>query len=120
MQRTVKIGDVDVEMRATAATAIRYRNIFQGDIMKELMAMNPNDIDMAVIEKIQQVGFIMAKTAEGADMNTLSIDDYMKWLDQFDSMDMMQAAKDIITVYIHQKAGQSELKKRVEKKPAVK
>ena len=111
MQKTVRIGEKDVEMRASAATAIRYRNVFHGDIMKELMALDAENIDMSVVEKIQQVGFIMAKTAEGANMAALSTDDYLEWLEQFDQIDIMQAAKDIISVYIHQKESSSELKK---------
>ena len=117
MQTTVKIGEVEVSMRSTAATAIRYRNVFHTDIMKELMEINPEKIDATVIEKIQQLGFIMAKTAEGANMTQLSADDYMDWLDKFDSLAMMQAAKDIINVYVGGKVSESELKKRVKKIP---
>lgn len=111
MQKTVRIGEKDVEMRASAATAIRYRNVFHGDIMKELMALDAENIDMSVVEKIQQVGFIMAKAAESANMAALSTDDYLEWLEQFDQIDIMQAAKDIISVYIHQKESSSDLKK---------
>ena len=120
MQKTVKIGEKEVEMRATAATAIRYRNVFHGDIMTELMEMNPEKIDAKVIEKIQQLGFIMAKTAEGANMSALTQDDYLEWLDQFDGMDLMTASKDIVTIYIGGKVSSSELKKRTAKNPAEK
>lgn len=111
MQKSVNIGDQEVQMRATAATAIRYRNVFGGDIMKELIEMDPKKIDAKVIEKIQQLGFIMAKTAEGANMATLTKDDFVDWLDQFDSLALMQAAKDIVTIYIGGKQSQSKLKK---------
>lgn len=111
MQQLVKIGEKEVEMRATAATAIRYRNVFHGDIMTELIEMNPEKIDAKVIEKIQQLGFIMAKTAEGANMSALTQDNYLEWLDQFDSVDLMTASKDIITIYIGGKVSSSELKK---------
>lgn len=112
MQKSIMIGDVEVAMRASAATAIRYRNTFHGDIMKELMEMNPEQIDSSVIEKIQKLAFIMAKSAEGAKMTELTEDDYMEWLDQFDSLEMMQASKDIVTVYLGGKVSESELKKR--------
>lgn len=111
MQKSVKIGETEVLMRASAATAIRYRNVFHGDIMKELMEMNPEKIDAEIIEKIQKLAFIMAKSAERADMTALTEDDYIEWLDGFDSLDMMQAAKDIVTIYLGGKASQSELKK---------
>ncbi len=111
MQQLVKIGEKEVEMRATAATAVRYRNVFHGDIMTELMEMNPEKIDAKVIEKIQQLGFIMAKTAEGANMSALTQDDYLEWLDNFDSVDLRTASKDIVTIYIGGKMSSSELKK---------
>lgn len=111
MQKTIMIGEVEVAMRASAATAIRYRNIFHGDIMKELMEMNPEQIDSSVIEKIQKLAFIMAKSAEGANMTTLTEDDYLEWLDQFDSIEMMTASKDIVSIYLGGKVSESELKK---------
>lgn len=111
MQKSIMIGDVEVAMRASAATAIRYRNTFHSDIMKELMEMNPEKIDASVIEKIQKLGFIMAKSAEGANMTTLTEDDYLEWLDQFDSLEMMTASKDIVSIYLGGKVSESELKK---------
>lgn len=111
MQKSIMIGDVEVAMRASAATAIRYRNTFHGDIMKELMEMNPEQIDSSVIEKIQKLAFIMAKSAEGANMTALTEDDYLEWLDQFDSLEMMTASKDIVSIYLGGKVSESELKK---------
>lgn len=111
MQKSIMIGDVEVAMRASAATAIRYRNTFHGDIMKELMEMNTEQIDSSVIEKIQKLAFIMAKSAEGANMTALTEDDYLEWLDQFDSLEMMTASKDIVSIYLGGKVSESELKK---------
>lgn len=111
MQKTVKIGETEVMMRSSAATAIRYRNTFQEDIMKELMAMDPEKMDAKVIEKIQKLGYIMARSAERADMTTLTEDDYLEWLDQFDTIDIMQASKDILMLYLGNKVSSSELKK---------
>ena len=111
MQKTIKIGDVEVAMRSSAATAVRYRNIFHGDIMKELMEMNPEKIDASVIEKIQKLGFVMAKSAEGAKMAELTEDDYLEWLEKFDSIEMMTASKDIVSIYLGGKVSASELKK---------
>lgn len=111
MQKSIMIGDVEVAMRASAATAIRYRNTFHGDIMKELMEMNPEQIDSSVIEKIQKLAFIMAKSAEGVNMTALTEDDYLEWLDQFDSLEMMTASKDIVSIYLGGKVSESELKK---------
>lgn len=114
MQKTVKIGDNDVLMRSSAATAIRYRNTFHDDIMKELMAMDPEKMDAKVIEKIQKLGYIMARSAEHADMTALTEDDYLEWLEQFDTLDIMRASKDILMMYLGNKLSSSELKKTEE------
>lgn len=111
MQNTVKIGEIDVTMRSSAATAIRYRNTFHEDIMKELIEMDPEKMDAKVIEKIQKLGYIMARSAERANMTRLTEDDYMVWLDQFDTIDIMRASKDILMLYLGNKASSSELKK---------
>lgn len=112
MQKSVKIGDTDVVMRASAATAIRYRNVFHGDIMKELMEMDTEQLDAEIIEKIQQLAFIMVKSAEKADMTALTKDDYIEWIDKFDALDLLRASKDIVSVYLGGKVSESELKKR--------
>ena len=44
-------------------------------------------------------------------MTTLTDDDYMEWLDQFDSIEMMTASKDIVSIYLGGKVSESELKK---------
>lgn len=111
MQKSVKIGETDVMMRSSAATAIRYRNTFHEDIMKELMAFDPEKMDAIVIEKIQKLGYIMARSAERADMTALTEDDYLEWLDQFETMDMARASKDILMLYLGNKLSSSELKK---------
>lgn len=114
MQKTVKIGEIDVMMRSSAATAIRYRNTFREDIMQTLMNMDPEKMDAAVIEKIQKLGYVMARSAERADMTRLTEDDYMIWLDQFETIDMAQASKEILMLYLGNKLSISELKKTEE------
>ena len=114
MQKAVKIGEIDVMMRSSAATAIRYRNTFHEDIMQTLMNMDPEKMDAAVIEKIQKLGYVMARSAERADMTRLTEDDYMAWLDQFETIDIAQASKDILMLYLGNKLSSSELKKTEE------
>lgn len=111
MQKTVKIGETDVMMRSSAATAIRYRNTFHEDIMQALTNMDPGKMDATVIEKLQKLGYIMARSAERADMTRLTEDDYMIWLDQFETIDMAQASKEILMLYLGNKLSSSELKK---------
>lgn len=120
MQKTIKIGETEVMMRSSAATAIRYRNIFHEDILKELAEMDPEKMDAKVIEKIQKLGYIMTRSAEHADMTKLTEDDCMEWLDQFDTIDIMQASKEILMIYLGNKISSSELKKTEETADPVK
>ena len=81
------------------------------DIMQALTNMDPGKMDATVIEKLQKLGYIMARSAERADMTRLTEDDYMIWLDQFETIDMAQASKEILMLYLGNKLSSSELKK---------
>ncbi len=52
------------------------------------------------LSTIPQLAYVMAKAAEGANMKTLNFDDYVDWLDGFDSMELELHAMEIIEVYL--------------------
>lgn len=115
MKGTVSIGGVDVPMVANAATEYRYRGIFGSDVLTTFFKVYKDlgenlDISNADPELISQVidiagrlGFVMAKAAEGADMGRLSIDDFMEWLEQFESTDILTAAVDVFHFWLNQR-----------------
>lgn len=109
MQKEIKIGGTTIPMRATAATAIRYRQVFGKDLIVELAREKAEAENLEIIQKL---AFIMAKAAEGADMNTLSVRMYIDWLDERDYMDLVDALPDVIGLYMAGKGTLSDAKKK--------
>ena len=95
MYSVVRIGDKDVALLATGATPYRYNNVFHADIFKEMTSIE----DGAAAYMIMQLAYVMAKAADKADMNTLNMDDFYSWLDQFGPNDIAEAAPEIMDVY---------------------
>lgn len=107
---TVKIGDHDVAMSANAATAIRYQQAFGGNLLQHFMG-NDSAEDSALV--VQELAYIMARSAEGADMNKLSRDDYISWLEQFEPLDFVNGdtTTEIINIYLANTKTDSKVKK---------
>ena len=64
------------------------------------------------ISYFEQMGFIMAMQAsKPGQLVNLSFDDYLDWLAQFESEDLMTALGDIATLYRGQEVTNSEPKK---------
>lgn len=118
MYKTVKIGDVNVPMAATAVVDYLYKAIFRADpIVKQDSGMSPAE----AIEFYIEMGFVMAKFAEVGsykEMKNLSEDDFMDWLVQFGRGDLIFAVPEIQKVYDGQNEAVAEEKKR-EGEPSV-
>ena len=54
------------------------------------------------VETVTQLAFIMAKQAEKADMNQLNETMFIEWLETFSPMAFVEAADEIINVYMDQ------------------
>lgn len=103
MIETIKIGNKDIEMTATAATPMHYRNCFGGrDIMIEFDALNQDDsaMDFGIIERL---AYVMS----GAFKEKVSLEE---WLEQFGPMDVVNAMEDIVSLYTGNIETQSESK----------
>lgn len=110
MQKDIKIGEETIPMRATAATAYRYRQVFRSDLLIELT--NKDAPDAAKVETFQRLAYIMAATAAGEDMNALSEAGYLEFLDRFDYMDLIEAMPEVVGLYISSKSNTSQAKKK--------
>lgn len=110
MKQTVKIGDQEVEMLATAASDIYFYELFHEDPIKITMEGNAEG---GVYKMMHKMGFVMAMQAvkERKEMIKLTFEDYVKWADQFDRSDYAEAIAEIRLVYERQKDGESEPKK---------
>ena len=131
MNKTVKMTLADgtehgVSFRATGTTQIRYRMIFRKELMKSLASvaksMSATDesdgletlenMDSDGLSVIGELAYIMNLQAEGGDFSEASYDSYLEWLDQFDSMEMITHAPEIIEAYISSRATTSKAKKK--------
>ena len=63
------------------------------------------------MDSIGKMAYIMNKAATGADMTTLSPEDYFDWLDQFESMEFLTHAMDFIGLYMGNREATVEPKK---------
>lgn len=63
------------------------------------------------LDAISKLAYIMNQQAEGANMRELNLDSYLDWLDQFESLEFLTKAPDIIGLYLTNKQGTSALKK---------
>ena len=108
MRGIVNIGDKGVEMLATASTPIRLRQVFGLDYFS-VVTKKPEESEM--IDLYTKLGFVMAKQAEGADMNALTLVDFYDWLDQFEPLDIAMAVVDISGIYDKQAKSTAKAKK---------
>ena len=102
-----KSEEMTVPMLANAATPIRFKSLFHSDLLSGILTTD-GSFDVDVVSKL---AFIMAKQAAKADMNSLSMDHYIEWLEGFDSMAFYTNAQAIFDVYSGSKKNSSKAKK---------
>lgn len=113
MEKVIKIGAKDVTLAANAATPIRFRNIFGKDLLTIISEGTSSEgVNMNVASEVApQLAFLMAKTAEKADMTKLNEDKLLEWLEQFEAMDVINATEQIFQVYFGDSETEVEAKK---------
>lgn len=113
MYKKIKVGDKDVPMKTNAATPIRYRQVFNKNLLPYFMG-KASDEDAA--EMIGELAYIMAMSASDADMTKLSLEGYVEWLEGFDSMDFVNTntVTEIINLYQGNEESHAELKKNTD------
>ena len=113
MYKEIKIGEHNVPMIANAATPLRYKMIFNKDLISQFQ--NTEENTSKGIDSITELAFIMAKAAEAkegkSDMNKLNQDVFVAWLEQFEPMDIPMASEDIVGLYMGNALTSSEPKK---------
>ena len=96
-----------VPMLANAATLIRFKQLFHCDLMNGIISKEGNfDIDM-----VSKLAFVMTKQAAKADMKTLSMDQFIEWIEDFESMTFLENCNQIFAIYFNSKENSSEAKK---------
>ena len=98
-------GERTVGLKAHAAIPIRYKNIFHTDLMRDITKFMSRDNTMTeeaiggILDMIPQLAFVMAMSAEGRDMSTLTVENYITWVEQFSSDTFTEKSGEIINIY---------------------
>lgn len=114
MEKTVKIGNAEILMKATGNTPKRYREMFNKDLIVEYQRLlkniddNGNFTDKADLGVMDRLAYTMAKQANN------DIPDIDEWLDQFAPLDIYNAMADILGVWVRSSETLSESKKKAE------
>ena len=103
MFKKITIDDREIEFAANAATPFRFKQVFHKDLFSILG--NEDKAQNEGVEAITQLAYIMAKQAEKADMNKLNEDEFMSWLEDFSGMAFVNAAEEILNVYMDSTVG---------------
>lgn len=113
MVKTIAIGGREYIFAANAATPFRYKQLFNEDlfvIFSKASADTENTATLA--ETVTRLAYIMIRQAEKADMNNISMDDFLTWLEDFAPMDLMMAGEGILNFYLSSSNGSIIPKKK--------
>lgn len=110
MLKTITIGDKEVDFLATAATPIRYNQVFSGEDFYGIITSDKLT-DSAGTVAITKLAYIMAMQASKADFHALSNDTFVEWLDEFDAQDINDKLAEIAEVYMTSKKSVASPKK---------
>lgn len=116
--KKIQIGNREVEMLAVSSCNYFYRRLFNEDPFEiQAQAASSAGGGAMGITFAMQMGFIMKAMAEAhgdrSAMNALSIDDYLDWIDLFDTYDFAEPSGAIIGLYASQNKQHSSEKKEV-------
>lgn len=97
MKKELTIDGRTLALNANAATPVRYRMAFGSDIIAQISGISKENPDFENI--VAQMAYIMNKQAEG-DLNNVSFDDFLIWLENFDDpMSFVNASTEIVSFY---------------------
>ena len=108
MRGTIDFGGKPVELVANGATPVLYKRVFRRDFLNS--ANKADDMDIYV-----ELAFVMAKQAEKPLpelINSLKYEDYLKWVEGFGAMDVVEKVTDIFALYQGQAVQTSVSKKK--------
>lgn len=106
MEKTIKIGDKDITLRATAAVPYLYLEMFGRDMLVD-MAEASNGRNTALFTRL---AYIMAKHADKEQVPGRLVE----WLDGFDTFDIYQAIPSIMGVWELNEKTTAKSKKKVD------
>lgn len=97
MYKKIIVDGNEMELAANAATPFRFKQTFHKDLLA--VFANEKRAEEEGIEVVSELAYIMNKQAEKADMNKLSFEDFIEWLEKFEPMAFVDASEEIISAY---------------------
>ncbi len=100
MIREITIDGKSVPMKATASTAIRYRQWFNSDLLKDMMELykvqstNSQEFSYEQLEMFLHLAYTMAKQADSSIPN-----DCNDWLDEFSVFPIEEVFPEVIDLW---------------------
>lgn len=95
MAKVIKIGEKELNFKATALTSMAFKKLWKEDILASLSEIDPKTFDASkatdALDTINRLAFIMNKQAEGMpvkELMNLTEIDYYEWIDQFKFSDL--------------------------------
>lgn len=88
MKKSIFIGETQTAFVSNAATALRYKQIFKRDLLKDLGRLDgKEDIErLDAIEYITKLAYVMNMQAQNR-IKEASEDNYVDWLENFEEQD---------------------------------
>lgn len=106
-------GGKTVELAANAATPFRFKQLFNADLFRIFHQSAQDEAEATIMaDVVTQLAFIMNKQAEGANMNTMSMEDFYSWLEDYEPMDFVVKGEEIIKIYLASAQTTVEAKKK--------
>lgn len=103
MKGKVKIGNQSVEMVANAATPVLFKEVFHEDYFQAAEEFSRSPSNGEVVDIYSKIGFIAAHQAKkDFEVQSLTFEDYLRWLEQFEAYDMLDAVDAIAGLYSYQ------------------
>lgn len=109
--KTCEEGEKSFAFLATGTTAYRFKQVFHQDLMILLNKMENSEDDQTDMTVGDKLAFIMNAQAEKKDMNTLNVDAFLTWADQFDGAELFLHMQEFVTLYLGSRRTSSKPKK---------
>lgn len=116
MLKTITIGEHEIDFLATAATPIRFNQVFSGEdfygiITSEKMSDSTGTIAITKLAYVMAMQARNSREPEKLDFHALNNDTFVEWLEQFDPQDINDKLAEIAEVYMTSKKSVASPKK---------
>ena len=95
------IGGRELNFTANAATPFRYKQLFHEDILQLLQNNSKEEQNQVLLsDTVTKLAYIMNAQAEKKDMNRISYDDFMEFLEDYNPLDFIMEGAAIMNIYL--------------------